>query len=41
MYGTSTGGLIATMLGRLRMSADQCLEAYVSHIYKLLMENFG
>lgn len=28
MYGTSTGGLIATMLGRLRMSVDKCLKEY-------------
>lgn len=28
MYGTSTGGLIATMLGRLRMSVPQCLAVY-------------
>ncbi|KAK8211633.1 acyl transferase/acyl hydrolase/lysophospholipase [Phyllosticta paracitricarpa] len=28
MYGTSTGGLIATMLGRLRMSTPQCLDLY-------------
>lgn len=28
MYGTSTGGLIATMLGRLRMTIPQCLEVY-------------
>ena len=28
IYGTSTGGLIATMLGRLRMSVPQCLEIY-------------
>jgi hypothetical protein len=28
MYGTSTGGLIATMLGRLRMSVPQCLAIY-------------
>ncbi|KAF1809053.1 FabD/lysophospholipase-like protein [Eremomyces bilateralis CBS 781.70] len=28
MYGTSTGGLIATMLGRLRMSVPQCMEKY-------------
>jgi len=28
LYGTSTGGLIATMLGRLRMSVPQCLEIY-------------
>lgn len=26
--GTSTGGLIALMLGRLRMSIDECIEAY-------------
>ncbi|KAL1614869.1 hypothetical protein SLS54_009423 [Diplodia seriata] len=26
--GTSTGGLIAIMLGRLRMSVDECLDAY-------------
>lgn len=28
MYGTSTGGLIATMLGRLRMTVPDCLELY-------------
>lgn len=28
MYGTSTGGLIATMLGRLRMSVPQALAVY-------------
>lgn len=28
MYGTSTGGLIATMLGRLRMTVTECLELY-------------
>jgi hypothetical protein len=28
MYGTSTGGLIATMLGRLRMPLPNCLEIY-------------
>jgi calcium-independent phospholipase A2-gamma len=27
--GTSTGGLIAIMLGRLEMSVDQCIEAYI------------
>jgi patatin-like phospholipase/acyl hydrolase len=26
--GTSTGGLIAIMLGRLRMPVDECIEAY-------------
>lgn len=28
MYGTSTGGLIATMLGRLRMKVPDCLAYY-------------
>ncbi|KAK0388963.1 hypothetical protein NLU13_2540 [Sarocladium strictum] len=28
--GTSTGGLIAIMLGRLEMSVDECIEAYTS-----------
>lgn len=28
MAGTSTGGLIAIMLGRLEMSVDQCIQAY-------------
>lgn len=28
MYGTSTGGLIATLLGRLRMPVPVCLEIY-------------
>lgn len=28
--GTSTGGLIAIMLGRLRMSVDDCIDAYTS-----------
>ncbi|KAK5277135.1 hypothetical protein LTR16_010193, partial [Cryomyces antarcticus] len=28
MYGTSTGGLIATMLGRLRMTVRDCLTIY-------------
>lgn len=35
--GTSTGGLIAIMLGRLRMSVDQCIKAYVTmskHIFE-------
>lgn len=26
--GTSTGGLIALMLGRMKMSVDECIEAY-------------
>lgn len=28
IIGTSTGGLIAVMLGRLRMAVDQCITAY-------------
>ncbi|KAL8765444.1 MAG: hypothetical protein Q9209_007471 [Squamulea sp. 1 TL-2023] len=28
--GTSTGGLIAIMLGRLKMSIDECIHAYLS-----------
>ncbi|KAF2008315.1 FabD/lysophospholipase-like protein, partial [Aaosphaeria arxii CBS 175.79] len=28
--GTSTGGLIAVMLGRLKMSIDECIDAYLS-----------
>jgi patatin-like phospholipase/acyl hydrolase len=35
--GTSTGGLIALMLGRLRMTVDECIGAYI----KLSMEIFG
>src|SRR5688572_23241639 len=27
--GTSTGGLIAVMLGRLKMSVDECIAAYI------------
>lgn len=27
--GTSTGGLIAVMLGRLKMSVDECIEEYM------------
>ncbi|KAF7537441.1 hypothetical protein G7054_g3728 [Neopestalotiopsis clavispora] len=29
MVGTSTGGLIAIMLGRLRMDIDECIRAYL------------
>ena len=28
--GTSTGGLIAIMLGRLRMTVDECIERYIA-----------
>jgi len=28
--GTSTGGIIALMLGRLRMSVDECIDAYIN-----------
>jgi calcium-independent phospholipase A2-gamma len=31
--GTSTGGLIAIMLGRLEMSVDQCIEAYTGMMH--------
>lgn len=27
--GTSTGGLIAIMLGRMKMSVEECIEAYI------------
>lgn len=30
--GTSTGGLIAIMLGRLEMSVDECIDTYVNLI---------
>ncbi|CAG8393837.1 unnamed protein product [Penicillium salamii] len=35
--GTSTGGLIAIMLGRLEMDVDECIAAYI----KLMKEIFG
>ena len=35
--GTSTGGLIALMLGRLRMTVDECIDTYV----KLSQDIFG
>lgn len=28
--GTSTGGLIAIMLGRLEMTVDECIDAYMA-----------
>ncbi|CAG8412661.1 unnamed protein product [Penicillium salamii] len=37
MGGTSTGGLIAIMLGRLEMDVDECIAAYI----KLMKEIFG
>ncbi|THY96535.1 hypothetical protein D6C93_04726 [Aureobasidium pullulans] len=30
IIGTSTGGLIAIMLGRLRMTVDECIDAYLA-----------
>ncbi|KXN83116.1 Calcium-independent phospholipase A2-gamma [Leucoagaricus sp. SymC.cos] len=39
MAGTSTGGLIAIMLGRLRMTVDQCIEAYESLASKIFAES--
>ena len=41
--GTSTGGLIAIMLGRLHMSVDECIEAYQSlssTVFTRLRPNF-
>ena len=35
--GTNTGGIIAIMLGRLRMSVDECIKAYID----LSSEVFG
>lgn len=35
--GTSTGGLIALMLGRMKMSVDECIETYS----KLTPDIFG
>ncbi|TFK24383.1 phospholipase [Coprinopsis marcescibilis] len=35
MAGTSTGGLIAIMLGRLRMTIDQCIAAYTDLAKKI------
>ena len=35
--GTSTGGLIAIMLGKLGMTVDQCIDAY----YRLSASIFG
>lgn len=36
--GTSTGGLIAIMLGRLEMSVDECITAYTK-LMKLVFEH--
>ncbi|KAF2152861.1 FabD/lysophospholipase-like protein [Myriangium duriaei CBS 260.36] len=33
--GTSTGGLIAIMLGRLKMNVDECIEAYLNVMDKV------
>ncbi|EXJ96195.1 hypothetical protein A1O1_01321 [Capronia coronata CBS 617.96] len=37
--GTSTGGLIAIMLGRLQMSIDECIEAYLSTMDDVFRRN--
>ncbi|KAF2682081.1 FabD/lysophospholipase-like protein [Lentithecium fluviatile CBS 122367] len=37
--GTSTGGLIAIMLGRLRMTVDECIDAYVSLSDRMLVSS--
>jgi len=38
--GTSTGGLIAIMLGRLQMTVDECIEAYTSLSDKVFEKKF-
>lgn len=35
---TGTGGLIAVMLGRLRMSVEECLTAFTEIIFRTLFE---
>ncbi|KAK5010428.1 hypothetical protein LTR28_009983, partial [Elasticomyces elasticus] len=37
--GTSTGGLIAIMLGRLRMSVGECIDAYLSLSDRIFQKN--
>ncbi|KIM95351.1 hypothetical protein OIDMADRAFT_134438, partial [Oidiodendron maius Zn] len=37
--GTSTGGLLAIMLGRLRMSIDECEEAYIDLSERIFTAN--
>ncbi|KAF3038623.1 hypothetical protein E8E12_003111 [Didymella heteroderae] len=39
--GTSTGGLIAIMLGRLRMSVDECLDQYTGYMKQIFHAEFG
>jgi len=39
--GTSTGGLIAIMLGRLDMSIDECIGAYNNLSFKIFGQNRG
>lgn len=39
--GTSTGGLIAIMLGRLQMSIDECIQAYSDLSSKIFHNNRG
>lgn len=36
--GTSTGGLIAIMIGRLRMSIDDCIDAYLSLLDRIFQK---
>lgn len=38
IVGTSTGGLIAIMLGRLRMSVDECIYAYRDFSSKVFVD---
>ncbi|KAF2678494.1 FabD/lysophospholipase-like protein [Lentithecium fluviatile CBS 122367] len=37
--GTSTGGLIAIMLGRLKMSIDECIDAYLQLSDRIFQKN--
>ncbi|KFY38174.1 hypothetical protein V495_06714 [Pseudogymnoascus sp. VKM F-4514 (FW-929)] len=39
--GTSTGGIIAIMLGRLKMPIAECIEAYLSLSRKIFAEKFS
>ncbi|KAF2156233.1 FabD/lysophospholipase-like protein [Myriangium duriaei CBS 260.36] len=37
--GTNTGGLIAIMLGRLRMTVDECIDHYLSLHDSVFLDN--
>ena len=36
--GTSTGGLIAIMLGRLKMTVDECIDAYITLAHEVFSQ---